>query len=434
MNLAVIGTGYVGLVAGTCFAESGNDVVCVDVDEKKIASLKKGSVPFYEPGLGELVKRNIDEQRLSFTLDLKAAVAGSQLIFIAVGTPQGPDGSPQIDQVLATAKAVARGMTEKKVIVNKSTVPVGTAEQVAALMRAETLHPLAVVSNPEFLKEGAAVDDFMKPDRVVLGGDDPEALEIVQGIYEPFVRTGNPILVMDARSAEMSKYGSNAMLATKISFINEVSILCENVGADINQVRRVLGLDQRIGPHFIFPGVGYGGSCFPKDIRAMISMGNPALKMPLLRAVEQVNEEQKRLLVEKIQSHFGPKLTGLTFGVWGLSFKPRTDDMREAPSIVVIEALLKAGARVQAYDPEAGQAAKRIFGNRIQNAKRNYDALKGADALIIITEWNEFRRPNFQRIKELLKKPVIFDGRNIYDPEEMKKTGFAYYCIGRRDG
>ena len=421
-------------MAGTCFAESGNEVVCVDIDKAKIASLKEGAIPFYEPGLRELVQRNVEEQRLTFTMDLKSAVRQSNVIFIAVGTPQGADGSPKIDQVLNTAKSIAKAMNGSRIVVNKSTVPVGTVEQVAAIIKAETSHPVAVLSNPEFLKEGAAVDDFMKPDRVVLGGNDPEALEILKELYEPFVRTGNPILVMDSRSAEMSKYGSNAMLATKISFINEVSGLCEKMGADINQVRRVLGLDQRIGPHFIFPGVGYGGSCFPKDLRAMVSMGEQGLDMPLLRAVEQVNEGQKRLLAEKVRRHFGTDLSGLTFALWGLSFKPRTDDMREAPSIIVIESLLKDGAQIQAYDPEANGEAKKIFGERIHYAKRNYDALRGADALIVVTEWNEFRRPNFQRVKELLKKPVVFDGRNIYDTAEMRKMGFTYYSIGRRDG
>jgi len=434
MNIAVIGTGYVGLVAGTCFAESGNEVVCVDIDKAKVASLKEGAIPFYEPGLRELVQRNIKEQRLSFSTDLKSAVRQSNVIFIAVGTPQDADGSPNISQVINTAKSIAKAMNGSKIVVNKSTVPVGTAEQVATIIKAETSHPIAVLSNPEFLKEGAAVDDFMKPDRVVLGGKDPEALEILKELYEPFVRTGNPILVMDSRSAEMSKYGSNAMLATKISFINEVSTLCEKMGADINQVRRVLGLDQRIGPHFIFPGVGYGGSCFPKDLRAMVSMGEQELKMPLLRAVEQVNEEQKRVLADKVKKHFGSNLSGLTFALWGLSFKPRTDDMREAPSIIVIESLLNDGAQIQAYDPEASAEAKKVFGERIHYAKRNYDALRGADALIVVTEWNEFRRPNFQRIKELLKHPVVFDGRNIYDPAEMRKMGITYYSIGGRDG
>ena len=434
MNIAVIGTGYVGLVAGTCFAESGNEVVCVDIDKAKVAALTEGAIPFYEPGLRELVQRNVEEQRLTFTTDVKVAVRQSKVIFIAVGTPQGEDGSPNIEQVINTAKSIAKAMNGSKIVVTKSTVPVGTAERVAAIMKAETSHGVAVLSNPEFLKEGAAVDDFMKPDRVVLGGDNSKAVEVLKELYDPFVRTGNPILVMDSRSAEMSKYGSNAMLATKISFINEVSTLCEKMGADINQVRRVLGLDQRIGPHFIFPGVGYGGSCFPKDLRAMVSMGERELHMPLLRAVEQVNEEQKRVLAEKVRRHFGANLSGLTFAVWGLSFKPRTDDMREAPSLIVMESLLKDGAQIQAYDPEANEECQKYIGDRIHYAKRNYDALRGADALIVVTEWNEFRRPNFERIKELLKNPVVFDGRNIYDPADMKKMGFTYYSVGRRDG
>jgi UDPglucose 6-dehydrogenase len=434
MNLAVVGTGYVGLVAGTCFAESGNDVVCVDIDEAKISALKSGKVPIYEPGLEELVRRNMEEQRLSFSTDLAGAVRQSSIIFIAVGTPQGPDGRADIGQVLATAKSIAGAMNGHKIIVNKSTVPVGTADEVQKVIRSITPHPFAVVSNPEFLKEGAAVEDFMKPDRVVLGAQDPEAISVLKELYEPFVRTGNPILEMDSRSAEMSKYAANAMLAAKISFINEVANLCEKVGADIGEVRRSIGMDRRIGPHFIFPGVGYGGSCFPKDIRAMIAMGEPGLDMALLKAVEGVNEGQKRALVRKVMRHFGPELKGRTFALWGLSFKPRTDDMRDAPSIVVVESLLKAGAEIQAHDPEAMDEAKKIFGERIRYYRRNYDALKGADALLILTEWNEFRRPNFQSIKEHLKDPVIFDGRNIYDPQELKKLGFTYYSIGGRDG
>lgn len=434
MNLAVIGTGYVGLVAGTCFAESGNDVTCVDIDESKISALRAGRVPIYEPGLEELVQRNMEEQRLSFTTDLKVAVTQAAIVFIAVGTPQDSDGNANIKQVLATAKAIARAMNGVKTIVNKSTVPVGTADQIRIVMKAATSHSFAVVSNPEFLKEGAAIEDFMKPDRVVLGSEDAQAIELLKELYEPFVRTGNPILVMDARSAEMSKYAANAMLATKISFINEVANLCEKVGANVGEVRRAIGLDRRIGPHFIFPGIGYGGSCFPKDIRAMIAMGDPGLKMPLLRAVEQVNESQKEVLVQKVVRHFGSNLSGLTFAVWGLSFKPRTNDMRDAPSIIVIESLIKAGARIQAYDAEAVDEAKKVFGDRIDYSRRNYEALQGAEALLILTEWNEFRRPNFQRIKQLLKNPVIFDGRNIYDPAELKKLGFTYYSIGGRDG
>jgi UDPglucose 6-dehydrogenase len=431
MNLAVVGTGYVGLVAGTCFAESGNDVVCVDIDEKKIAQLKKGSIPIYEPGLEEMVRRNAEEQRLSFSTDLDAAVKKSAIIFVAVGTPQGPTGHADLEYVRATAKGIATAMDAYKIIVTKSTVPVGTADQIKQWIAAATPHRFAVVSNPEFLKEGAAVEDFMKPDRVVLGGDDPDALEAVKELYDPFVRTGNPILVMDARSAEMSKYAANAMLAAKISFINEVARLCEEMGADISEVRRAIGLDRRIGPHFIFPGVGYGGSCFPKDIRAMISMGENSAEMVLLKAVEQVNERQKRILSEKVKRHFGADLSDLTFAVWGLAFKPRTDDMRDAPSITVIEELLKAGARVQAFDPEATAEAKKVFGERVHYAARNYDALTGAAALLILTEWNEFRRPDFQRIKRLLKQPVIFDGRNIYDPADLRKLGFTYYSIGR---
>ncbi len=431
MNIAVVGTGYVGLVAGTCFAESGNDVVCVDIDDQKIAMLNEGKVPIYEPGLEEMVRRNAAEQRLTFSTDLVAAVKKASIVFIAVGTPQAPTGHANLEFVRATAKGIAKALDSFKVIVTKSTVPVGTADQIRQWIAEETSQPFAVVSNPEFLKEGAAVDDFMKPDRVVLGGDNPAALEAVKELYEPFVRTGNPILVMDTRSAEMSKYAANAMLATKISFINEVSRLCEEMNADISEVRRAIGLDKRIGPHFIFPGVGYGGSCFPKDIRAMISMGGDRPEMLLLKAVEQVNEKQKGLLVEKVQRHFGPKLSGLTFGVWGLAFKPRTDDMRDAPAITVIEELLKAGAKVQAFDPEAMGEARRFFGDRIVYVPRNYDALAGASALLILTEWNEFRRPDFKRIKEALKEAVIFDGRNIYDPEDLKKFGFTYYSIGR---
>ncbi|MCZ6622872.1 MAG: UDP-glucose/GDP-mannose dehydrogenase family protein [Deltaproteobacteria bacterium] len=434
MNLAVIGTGYVGLVAGTCFAESGNDVMCVDIDESKISALRAGRVPIYEPGLEELVQRNMKEQRLSFTTDLKVAVRQAAIVFIAVGTPQDSDGKANIEQVLATAKAIARVMNGIKTIVNKSTVPVGTADQICIVMKTTTSHSFAVVSNPEFLKEGAAIEDFMKPDRVVLGSEDAQAIELLKELYEPFVRTGNPILVMDACSAEMSKYAANAMLATKISFINEVANLCEKVGANVGEVRRAIGLDRRIGPHFIFPGIGYGGSCFPKDIRAMIAMGDPELKMPLLRAVEQVNESQKGVLVQKVVRHFGSNLSGLTFAVWGLSFKPRTNDMRDAPSIIMIESLIKAGARIQAYDAEAVDEARKVFGDRIHYSRRNYEALQGAEALLILTEWNEFRRPNFQRIKQLLKNPVIFDGRNIYDPAELKKLGFTYYSIGGRDG
>jgi UDPglucose 6-dehydrogenase len=336
--------------------------------------------------------------------------------------------------VQATAEAIARAMDSFRIVVIKSTVPVGTADQVKRWISEKTNHTVAVVSNPEFMKEGAAVEDFMKPDRVVLGGDDSDALEAVKELYEPFVRTGNPILIMDSRSAEMSKYASNAMLATKISFINEVACLCEQLSADIGEVRRAISLDRRIGPHFIFPGAGYGGSCFPKDIRAMIGMGGSELDMMLLKSVEAVNERQKSLLVRKVKRHFGERLNGLCFAVWGLAFKPRTDDMRDAPAITVIEALLAAGATVQVFDPEAMSEAKKIFGSRVSYADRNYDALNGAAALLVLTEWNEFRRPNFKRIKALLREPVIFDGRNIYDPADLRKQGFTYYSIGRNHG
>ena len=434
MKLAVVGTGYVGLVAGTCFAESGNDVICVDIDEAKIAMLQSGKVPIYEPGLAEMVRRNAEDQRLSFTTDLAAAVKSSEIIFIAVGTPQGATGRANLDHVRATAIGIANAMDSHKIIVTKSTVPVGTADRIKQWIAEETEQSFAVLSNPEFLKEGAAVEDFMKPDRVVLGGDNAEALETLKELYDPFVRTGNPILVMDSRSAEMSKYAANAMLATKISFINEVALLCEEMQADIGEVRRAISLDRRIGPHFIFPGVGYGGSCFPKDIRAMIGMGEEKPEMLLLKAVEQVNERQKELLFEKVKRHFGGNLAAHTFAVWGLAFKPRTDDMRDAPAITVVESLLGAGARVQAFDPEAMEEARKIFGDRIQYTHRNYDALHGASALLMLTEWNEFRRPDFARIKKLLKTPLIFDGRNIYDPADLIKLGFKYYSIGRRNG
>jgi len=433
MNLAVIGTGYVGLVAGTCLAETGNDVVCVDIDEEKIVQLKSGKVPIYEPGLEEMVRRNAEDQRLSFTTDLPSAVKKSEIIFIAVGTPQSATGHANLSYVEATARAIGKAMSGFKIIVTKSTVPVGTADLIKGWLSEETRQPFAVASNPEFMKEGAAVEDFMKPDRVVLGGDNADALETLKELYEPFLRTGNPILVMDSRSAEMSKYAANAMLATKISFINEIACLCEAMHADVSEVRRAISLDRRIGPHFIFPGVGYGGSCFPKDIRAMISMAGDMRAMPLLTAVEQVNERQKALLFEKIKRHFGDDLSRLTFAIWGLAFKPRTDDMRDAPAIVVINALLEAGSRVQAFDPEAMEEARKIFGDRIQYTHQNYDALHGAAALLILTEWNEFRRPDFLRIKGLLKQPVIFDGRNIFDPADLRKLGFTYYSIGRHD-
>jgi UDPglucose 6-dehydrogenase len=389
VKVCVIGTGYVGLVAGTCFAEGGNDVTCVDIDERKIDALKKGEVPIYEPGLEELIRRNLTERRLWFTSDLVAAVRASEICFIAVGTPEAADGSADLRAVLAVAGAIGEAMNGYRVIVCKSTVPVGTADKV-------------------------------------------RAIEIMKSLYAPFVRTENPILVMDNRSAEMTKYAANAFLATKISFVNEVANLCERVGADVNDVRRGMGSDRRIGHHFLFPGTGYGGSCFPKDVQAIIRTAHDTgLEFPLLNAVETVNEKQKHLLVEKVVRKYGAKLTGRCFGVWGLAFKPRTDDMREAPSIVIIQELLKRGARIEAHDPEALNEARKVFGDRINYHRVNYDALPGTDALLIVTDWNEFRRPDFSRMKSLMKSATIFDGRNLYEHDVMQSQGFSYYPIGR---
>ena len=434
MNIAMLGTGYVGLVAGSCFAETGNDVVCVDIDEAKIEQLRQGRVPFYELGLEELIQRNTREGRLAFSTDLAEAVRRAEAIFIAVGTPQVSAGGADLSQVFAVAEDIARAMNGGKIVVTKSTVPVGTAARVKEIIEAGTEHPVAVVSNPEFLKEGTAVEDFMKPDRVVLGGEDAGSLERLKNLYEPLVHRGNPIILTDSRSAEMSKYASNAILATKISFINETARLCEKEGADIEQVRRIMGLDHRIGPHFIFPGIGFGGSCLPKDIRAMIAMGGDELEMPLLEAVDRVNETQKGLLLDKVEQHFGEALAGCTLAVWGLSFKARTDDMREAPAIRVIDGLLRAGARVRAFDPEATKQARQRYGDRIEYGVNNYEVAAGADAVLILTEWNEFRSPDFARLKKLLHQPVVFDGRNLYDPAVMRQHGFIYYSIGRGRG
>ena len=433
MKLCVVGTGYVGLVAGTCFAEIGNDVVCVDIDAEKVARLQQGRIPIYEPGLEELIKRNVAEGRLAFTTDLAAAVRQSLICFIAVGTPPGENGSADLGAVIRVATEIAGLMDGYRVIVNKSTVPVGTAERVRQVMASRTTHPFDIVSNPEFLKEGAAVEDFMKPDRVVIGSSSEHAIELMKDLYSPFVRTERPIVVMSAASAEMTKYTANAMLAARISLMNEMANLCERVGANVDDVRRGVGSDRRIGHHFLFPGVGYGGSCFPKDVKAVIrSAEEHDLDFRLLRAVEEVNERQKRVLVEKVMTHFGEYLRGMRFAVWGLAFKPRTDDMREAPAVTVIEALLAAGAEVHAHDPEALNEARRVFGDRIAYHRVNYDALIGADALLVVTEWNEFRRPDFERMRQLMRRPVVFDGRNIYDPNEMRARGFTYYSMGRR--
>ncbi|MBI3263683.1 MAG: UDP-glucose/GDP-mannose dehydrogenase family protein [Acidobacteria bacterium] len=431
MKIAVIGTGYVGLVASACLAEHGNEVVGVDNDAAKIRLLKRGQMPIYEPGLEEMVRRNRQEQRLSFTTALAKAVRSSSIVFVAVGTPQDEDGSADLTQVLDVVRDVARAMDGYKVIVDKSTVPVGTAARVREIVRRETTHPFSVVSNPEFLKQGAAIDDFMRPDRVVIGAEDPRARELMEELYRPFTRTGAPILVMDCASAEMTKYAANALLASRISFMNEVANVCELFGANVDEVRKAIGADRRIGRSFLFPGVGYGGSCFPKDVKALVKLASDkGYDFDLLKSVERVNQRQKERLVAKIERHFG-SVKGKTIAIWGLAFKPRTDDMREAPAITVIEKLLAQGARVQAYDPEAEQVAKRIFGTRITMPGKSYDALRDADALAIITEWNEFREPDFARMRKLLRAPVVFDGRNIYDPALMKSQGFTYYSIGR---
>ncbi len=433
MKIAVVGTGYVGLVAGAGLAESGNDVTCVDKEAAKVAMLRRGKIPIYEPSLEELVRRNKTEGRLVFTTDLAKAVRVSEVVVIAVGTPQGEDGSADLRHVMAVAADIAKAMNGYKVIVTKSTVPVGTAERLREVIRRETTHPFSVVSNPEFLKQGAAVEDFMKPDRVVIGAEDDRAADIMVKLHQPFTRTGAPIMVMDCASAELSKYAANAILATKISFMNEIANVCDLFGADVDRVRQAVGSDRRIGSSFLFPGVGYGGSCFPKDVKALTRFSSDKkYDFKILKAVDAVNEFQKRVLVRKIESHFGNGLKGKTVAVWGLAFKPKTDDMREAPSVPIIESLVAKGVKVQAYDPEAMKVARAIFGNKISYAAKNYDALKGADALAVITEWQEFREPDFARIKKLMRTPVVFDGRNIYQPEQMKSLGFTYFSIGRR--
>ncbi len=435
MRIAVVGTGYVGLVVGACFAETGNQVVCVDKDAAKVRGLRRGKIPIFEPGLEELVKRNAAEKRLTFTLDLKTAVRKSDVIFIAVGTPMGEDGSADLQHVLGAAREVARAMTGYRVIVDKSTVPVGTSELVREAIRRETTHPFSVVSNPEFLKQGAAVDDFLKPDRVVLGVTDQKAADVMVELYRPFTRTGAPIMVMDCPSAELCKYAANAMLATRISFMNEIANVCELFGADVDMVRQAVATDKRIGPAFLFPGVGYGGSCFPKDVQAIVKFSaDKKYRFRVLEAVEAVNATQKQRLLLKVDAFFGKgakSLAGKTIAVWGLAFKPRTDDMREAPAIPIIEGLLARGARVQAYDPEAREVARGIFGTSITYALHAYQALTGADALLIVTEWNEFREPDFAKMKKAMKRPVILDGRNLYDPKQVRALGFTYQSIGR---
>ena len=433
MKVCVIGTGYVGLVAGTCLAEMGNDVICVDKDEKKLEQLKNGIVPIYEPGLEELIKVNVKENRLTFTNNLKTAVEKSLVCFIAVGTPQGEDGSADLKYVYQDAEDIGKSINGYKVIIDKSTVPVGTAEQVTKIIKSQTTEEFDVVSNPEFLKQGAAVDDFLKPDRVIIGSNSQRATEIMQELYAPFLRTGNPVIIMDVKSAEMTKYAANSFLAVKISYANEIANICEKVGADAEMVRIGMCADKRIGSQFLFPGLGYGGSCFPKDVKALLKTAKDNdCSYQLLQSADDVNKKQRQIFINKILKRFGNDLKGKTFAVWGLAFKPKTNDMREAPAITIINALLEKGAKVQAYDPKAFDSAEFYFKDNIVYAKSSYDALEGADAMLLLTEWNEFRRPDFERIKSLLKTPVIFDGRNQYNGKRLLETGFEYHCIGKK--
>ncbi len=433
MNISVIGTGYVGLVAGTCFAESGNNVICMDKDKNKIKNLKDGIVPIYEPGLEPLVIRNVMKKNLHFSTDIEETVQKSNIIFIAVGTPPDEDGSADLSYVLNVAKSIGQYMKKFKIVVNKSTVPVGTAALVKKTIQKQTNTKVQVVSNPEFLKEGAAVDDFMYPDRVVIGTSDSEVGKTMKKLYEPFVRTGNPIHIMDEISAEMTKYAANSLLATKISFINEMARLCELVGADVNSVRLGIGSDKRIGYSFIFPGVGYGGSCFPKDVKAIIKTAQKNnYNMRILKSVEEVNEEQKKIIIPKLLQYYNNDVAGKTFTLWGLSFKPKTDDMREAPSRVIIKELHKLGVKIQAHDPVAMDEARRLELDKIVTLyDDNYKALENSDGLIIVTEWLQYREPDFEKMKSIMKRTVIFDGRNIYNPQNIREIGFDYFAIGR---
>ena len=432
MHIAVVGSGYVGLVAATCLSEMGNDVICVDNNRDKIDNLNRGILPIYEPGLKTMIERNTLENRLIFTTDIAIAVKRSSIIFIAVGTPPDEDGSADLKHVLAVASDIARHMDGSRIVVNKSTVPVGTAEIVTEQIRKGTDHEVYVVSNPEFLKEGSAIDDFMKPDRVVIGTDSDEVAETMSELYSPFVRTNNPVLVMSKRSAEMTKYVANSLLATRISFMNEIANMCDSVGADVHDIRVGIGSDRRIGSSFLFPGAGFGGSCFPKDIRALQKTAiENGVELRVLKAVTDVNRDQKKLLVGKVTSHFGDDLKGLTIGVWGISFKPNTDDIREAPALTIIKGLLERGAAIAAYDPQAMKNASEVLGDSVRFATSVYDAVTGADALVLVTEWTEFREPDFPRMAEIMKQPVIFDGRNVFNPGKLRKLGFTYFGIGR---
>lgn len=436
MKITIVGTGYVGLVSGACLADVGMDVTCVDIDQQKIANLKKGILPIYEPGLDHIVSRNVAAGRLHFTTTLSDAIVGSETVFIAVGTPPGEDGSADLQYVLKVAQSIGEHMQDYLVVVTKSTVPVGTANKVkstlqSALTKRGLNTDFDVASNPEFLKEGAAIDDFMRPDRIVCGVDNERAEGVLSRLYKPFTLNGHPVLFMDIPSAEMTKYAANAMLATKISFMNDIALLCEVMGADVNQVRRGIGSDPRIGHKFIYPGIGYGGSCFPKDVKALVRAGEEnGHALRILQAVEDVNDDQKQVMVKKVMAQFGQDLTGKHFAMWGLSFKPETDDMREAPSVVIANALLEAGATVAAYDPVATEEAKHQLGDRITYANDAYAALEGADALLLVTEWREFRMPNWDRVKEALQTPVVIDGRNIFDAKALRDQGFVYQGIG----
>ena len=434
MKITVVGTGYVGLVVGACFAETGNDVTCADVDQRKIDGLKQNVLPIYEPGLEDFVERNQRAGRLVFTTDVATAVGTANVVFIAVGTPPDEDGSADLRHVLAVAETIGKNMKRELVIVTKSTVPVGTAKKVADCVGRFAKFPFHMVSNPEFLKEGAALDDFMKPDRVVLGAESDHARSVMAELYAPFVRTGKPIIFMDIPSAEMTKYAANAMLATRISFMNDIANLCERVGADVDLVRKGIGSDERIGPAFLFPGPGYGGSCFPKDVKALVRTAREnGTCLRVLESVEDVNESQKHRLFEKLSAALGSDMRGARVAVWGLAFKPNTDDMREAPALTLIDDLIAAGASVAAHDPVAMPEAKRRLDSNVTLAETGYDALTGADALAVVTDWNEYRHPDFQRIKESLKRPIVVDGRNLYSAPKMRQLGFQYYSIGRAE-
>ncbi|QDS96831.1 UDP-glucose dehydrogenase family protein [Adhaeretor mobilis] len=432
MKIAVVGTGYVGLVTGTCFADTGNDVTCIDIDQKKIDNLNKGIIPIYEPGLTEMVLHNYEAQRLHFTTDLPAAIKPAEVVYLAVGTPQGEDGAANLSAMWAVVEAISPHLRDDAVVVTKSTVPVGTNERIYSMLKDFTGRNCHVASNPEFLKEGAAIEDFMKPDRVVVGVRDEEDAEVLRQLYKPFLRTEKPFLVMSPQSAEMTKYVANALLSTKISFINEMANLCEKMGGDINDVRRGIGHDSRIGFAFLFPGVGYGGSCFPKDVRALAAMAEEHGTVPqMLRSVDEVNERQKTVMIDKVKTHFDGKLEGKTITVWGLAFKPRTDDIREAPALVLIDWMLEQGATVRVQDPEALEKVKADYGDKLTYCERRMGSVDGADALVIMTEWKDYHSPDFAEMYQLMASPVIFDGRNLYEPERMKRRGYTYHSIGR---